>query len=866
MMFRTDQPVALRRLDYAPPTHLIPSLSMTIELHPTETRVTNTMQVIQNRPSSTLFLNGEKQTLISVLLDGAPALYQTSEEGIEIETGGKTSFELRITSLCNPQDNTANKGLYMSDGFFCTQCEAEGFRRITYFLDRPDILSRYTVRLEGDQSEHPVLLSNGDIPVDTGTLPGHRHYAVYQDNTPKPCYLFAITAGKISYLEDTFITRSGKNVRLRIYVDEVGKIKRCGWAMDSLIRSMKWDEEKWGREYQFDRFDIVAVSKFNMGAMENTSLNIFNDALILGDDETATDSQLESIEGVVAHEYFHNWTGNRVTCRDWFQLTLKEGLTVFRDQEFSANMNSRGIQRIDDVTQLRARQFPEDSSPLSHPIRPDSVVEINNFYTATVYEKGSEIIRMTRLLAEARQPGGFHKGTDIYFDRHDGQAVTCDEWIKAIADGSGADFTQFMRWYAQAGTPEVTAEFAYDAAAQKASLTLSQHTNPTPDGSPKEPFHIPVAIGLVAPDGQDMIGTQIIHLTAPVQTFAFDNIPVRPVPSILRQFSAPVKLKANQTNDDLRFLMVHDTDDFNRWDSGQTYMLRMLEDMMDRQMNSVPSELIETLGHLVLKSHNQESDPAFMARMLSLPDISIIGQSRDVVDPDEIYRIRKMVIDSVTHKYRDQMLISYKNLSHSDISGTSGRAKGVRALRNVLLRYLDDPALAGLHFDQAKNLTDRIGALSVLIHHDHAETQRVLGAFEDRYLHTPLVMDNWFRVQAGSTRQDTLSTLQALLARPDFDWTTPNRVRAVFGAFGMNAVMFHHRSGQGYAFVKDAIVKLNTINPEIAAQILRPFREYKRYTPDRQAFMKSALMEIAQTPNLSRDVYEIVQKTLGAER
>lgn len=858
-MLRTETPVALNRLDYTPPTHLIPEVNLTISLDDTSTRVTSRLRVVQNGTSDTLFLNGEKQKLISVTLNGQPASYTADEHGLNLNTNGLKEFDLEIVSICNPAENTANKGLYMSDGFFCTQCEAEGFRRITYFIDRPDVLSRYTVRLEGDQRKHPVLLSNGNIPHESGDLPGGRHFATYRDDTPKPCYLFALTAGELHFLEDHFTTCSGADVRLRIYVDTENKLGRCAWAMDSLKRAMRWDEEKWGREYQFDRFDIVAVSKFNMGAMENTTLNIFNDALILGDDQTATDAQLEAIEGVVGHEYFHNWTGNRITCRDWFQLTLKEGLTVFRDQEFSADMNSRNIQRIDDVTQLRARQFPEDAGPMAHPIRPDSVVEINNFYTPTVYEKGAEVIRMEKRLAEAKKQGGFRAGTDIYFNRHDGQAVTCDEWAKSIVDGSGVDFTQFMRWYEQAGTPEVTADMTYDAAKKTVTLTLSQHTAPTADGSAKKPFHIPVAVGLLGPKGEDLVGTRILELKEPTQTFTFEGIAAKPVPSILRDFSAPVKLKTNQTDDDLRFLMVHDTDGFNKWDAGQTYFKRVLNAMIDAGQHVPPAAFVDTIGHIVAEALAGKSDPALLARALALPDIAMIGLDRKIIDPDAIYAARQGAIKAIDNAHRENMHKLYGLLN----TPVEKDAKGRRALKNLILRYLDDSALAKRQYDHAQNLTDRMGALYVLAHHETPEAVAAFSHCAKNHADNHLIIDNWFRAKASGIRPNLLKDIAALAADKNFDWKTPNRVRSLYGMFGLNVVMFHAKDGSGYTFSKNAIIKMDAINPEVAVQIMRPFREWRHYTPDRQEKMKAALVEIARQPNLSRDVYEIVSKTLG---
>jgi aminopeptidase N len=566
---------------------------------------------------------------------------------------------------------------------------------------------------------------------------------------------------------------------------------------------------------------IVAVSAFNMGAMENKGLNIFNDKVLLASPETATDDDYARIESVVAHEYFHNWTGDRITCRDWFQLSLKEGLTVFRDQKFSGDMRSHGVQRIQDVRALRARQFPEDAGPLAHPVQPQSYIEINNFYTSTIYEKGSEVI------------------------------------------GMGVDFTPFMRWYEQAGTPEVSADAAYDAGAKTLTLTLSQYTAPTADGSAKKPFYIPVAVGLLGPGGEDLIGTRLLALTEPSQTFTFEGISARPVLSILRDFSAPVKLKTNQSDDDLRFLMVHDTDGFNKWDAGQTYFKRVLNAMIDAGQTTPPAAFVDTMGRIIDEALAGKTDPALLARSLSLPDVAMIGLDRKTIDPDAIYAARQGAIKAVAEVHREKLYQLYGLLDAPKGNPASGIAKGRRALKNLVLRYLDDSELAKRQYDHALNLTDRMGALSVLTHHETPEAEAAFAHCAKTYADNHLIIDNWFRAKASGIRPQLLKDLSALAADKNFDWKTPNRVRSLYGMFGLNAVMFHAKDGSGYRFSADAIMKLDAINPEVAVQIMRPFREWRHYTADRQEKMKAALIEIARQPNLSRDVYEIVSKTLG---
>ncbi|MFA7456942.1 MAG: aminopeptidase N, partial [Micavibrio sp.] len=717
-------------------------------------------------------------------------------------------------------------------------------------------MATFTVRAEADVATCPVLLSNGNC-IDKGELEGGRHFTVWSDPTPKSCYLFALVAGDLVHIHDVFTTRSGNDVDLYIYVRE-GDEQQCGHAMTSLKKSMKWDEDVYGREYQYDIFNIVAVSDFNMGAMENTSLNVFNTALVLAHPDTATDADFMRVESVIAHEYFHNWTGNRVTCRDWFQLSLKEGLTVFRDQEFSADMNSRSLQRIDDVQHLRRMQFPEDAGPLAHPIRPDNYIEINNFYTMTVYEKGAEVIRMFHTLLGA---DAYRKATDLYFDRFDGQAVTTEDWIKCMEDASGKDLSQFRLWYSQAGTPHVSASGAYDEAGKTYTLTLRQSVPPTPGQKDKKPMHIPVAVGLVGPNGDDMIETRVLNLRDAEQSFTFDNIGAKPVPSILRNFSAPVRLTTDLTDGDLRFLMVHDSDGFNRWEAGQTYALRVLNRMIDTGV--LEEGLIESLESLLDQAVQGQGDKALLAKALGLPDIQIIAQSRESVDPDAIYAAREKVKRAFAARCRDKLMTVYTANAEKGAYGITPEDMARRLLKNTMLAYLDDPALAAEAYQKATNMTDRVAALSVLSSHEGDYKESAFADFYKRFKAYPLVIDKWFSLQATGVNDNIIANMRKLASHGDFTLKNPNRTRSLYGAFAMNnPVGFHRADGAGYVLLKDAVIALNAINPQIAARMLTPMREWKRYTQDRQEKMKAALNEIANTPKLSPDVFEIVSKTL----
>ncbi len=871
---KNQNPQTIYLKDYQPPLYLVEHTSMTFQiLKGDDVRVTSKTQFIKNHDGEeNLVLNGEHLVLKNVTLNDkrleSGTDFQVDNETLTLPCPGD-SFTLEITTQIDPEHNTALEGLYLSQGNFCTQCEAQGFRRITYYLDRPDVLSKFTVRIEADKATYPVLLSNGNL-IEEGDLDQGRHYTLWDDPFSKPCYLFALVAGTLVHIKDEFTTKSGRTVDLRIYVRE-GDQGQCRHAMESLKKAMKWDEDVYGREYELDRFNIVAVSDFNMGAMENTSLNIFNTALVLAHQDTATDFDFIRVEGVIGHEYFHNWTGNRITCRDWFQLSLKEGLTVFRDQEFSSDMNSRAVQRIDDVVKLRRMQFAEDAGPLAHPIRPDNYIEINNFYTMTVYEKGAEVIRMQHTLLGAEN---YRKGTDLYFERHDGEAVTCEDFVKCMSDASGKDLTgQFSNWYNQAGTPEITARGSYDEEAQTYTLTLTQYTPPTPGQDTKKPLLIPVATGLIGEDGKEIQETTILELTDSTQDFTFENVSSKPVPSILRGFSAPVKLKTDLNDDELRFLQIHDTDGFNRWEAGQTLALRMIGRMLDKTEKGEEPEtdkkFITSFSDLLSQALEEDSDKALMARALALPDIAMIAQERNVVDPTMIYEVRKQVLDDLRRSQRAKLESLYRQNNTQTTFGISPDDMAERALKNTALAYLstserrEDIERAKQQYDTAKNMTDRVAAISALINKTCAERKNVLAHYYEHFSAHALVIDKWFSLQASGIRKTTLEDIKQLRDHEAFNLRNPNRVRALYAAFAMNnPVSFHDVSGKGYAFLTDAILELNETNPQIAARLLTPMREWKRYTTDRQEKMKAALIQIRDTDNLSNDVYEIVQKSL----
>jgi len=863
---RTDTPQTIYLKDYQPTPYKISHVDMTFDIFDGETTVTTKTQFTKNGENDEdIFLNGEELELVSCKLDGKEITPKISSTGMTIPAPGKEVFRLEIVTKIVPEKNTALEGLYCSAGNYTTQCEAEGFRKITYFYDRPDVMATYRVQVIGDKKQCPVLLSNGNL-IEEGEVSGGRHYTIWDDPTPKPCYLFALVAGDLVHIKDKYTTMSGTDVDLYIYVRE-GDENQCDHAMESLIKSMKWDEEVYGREYQYDRFNIVAVSDFNMGAMENTALNIFNTALVLAHQNTATDHDFIRVESVIAHEYFHNWTGNRVTCRDWFQLSLKEGLTVFRDQEFSADMHSPAVQRIDDVSHLRRGQFTEDASPLAHPVRPDSYIEINNFYTMTIYEKGAEVIRMFRTLMGEKL---YREATDLYFERHDGQAVTIDDWAAAMADASGQDFEQFKLWYDQAGTPTVKAKTNYDAENKTFTLSLSQELKPTPGQDTKKPMHMPIAFGLVGPNGKEIGETTIANLTKESEEFIYHNINEKPVASILRNFSAPVNLETDLTDEDIAFLMVHDNDGFNKWEAGQNYALRTLQTMMDNGEKDPAEAYLKSFEALLESALDDGADKALMARALTLPGFQAIAAKQDTVDPDMIDKARSNLKKTIKRNFKPLLNKIYKqNTADGDFSVTA-EAMGQRALRNVMLDYLTTTdgtgcaTLATEHYMGADNMTDRMAALNCLITNKNADREVILQQFYDEFKDHLLVIDKWFGLQASAKRGDIFEVLEYLKSHDDFEMTNPNRVRSLFGAFAMNnPVMFHEKSGKGYEFLKEAIIELNTLNPQIAARMVTPFREWPRYTEDRQIKMKAALKEMLEIENISPNVFEIVTKSLN---
>ena len=885
-MMRNEDPRTIRLADYSAPAFLIDEVALDVSLDPKATRVHSTLTLRRNpedkAAGGALVLDGEKLTLHEVKLNGEPVSpngYRVDEAQLTLFDTPEGPFTLEIVTTCAPEENTALTGLYLSSDIYCTQCEAQGFRRITYFPDRPDVMATYRTRIEADKTEAPVLLSNGNLEA-SGDLDGGRHFAEWHDPFPKPSYLFALVGGKLGHVEDTFTTMSGREVTLRIYV-EPGNEDRCDYAMEALKRSMKWDEERFGREYDLDIFMIVAVSAFNMGAMENKGLNVFNDKYILARADTATDADYAAIEAIIAHEYFHNWTGNRITCRDWFQLCLKEGLTVFRDQEFTSDMRSRPVKRISDVKLLRAHQFPEDGGPLAHPVRPDSYIEINNFYTATVYEKGAELCRMIHTLAG---PERFRKGMDLYFERHDGEAATVEDFVSSLADGADLDLKQFLRWYSQSGTPEVLASGSYDAAQKKYTLTLSQVCQPTPGQPKKDPYHIPVAMGLVGPDGNDIplqldgedgpAGTsRVLNLTEREQAFRFVNVPSKPVPSLLRGFSAPVKLNANLKERDLVFLMTHDSDPFNRWEAAQRYATGLLIGLVGAQTNGEKNrqgmafaEMIRTL------LADMSLDPDYVAQMIVLPSEQTIAQmiGKDV-DPDAIHVARETLRASIATQLRDEFAEAYERFRVDGPYSPDADHAGRRALSNACLAYLaavpdsgEGVELALAHYKKASNMTDAMAALGILSNVEGTAHDEALADFYERWKGDHLVVDKWLTLQALSTRPDTLSEVKRLTTHPAFNMKSPNKVRALITSFAAaNQVRFHAPDGEGYVFIADKVLELDRLNPQVAARMLGSFKSWRQFEDGRRTKMEEALKRIADTEGLSRDVYEIATKTLA---
>ena len=881
---RTEEARPVRLEDYRQPDWVVETVELDVKLDPAATRVRATLALRPNGNGAApapLTLDGDGVNLRGLKLDGAtipPEQFVATADRLTIAQPPQRPFRLEIETVVDPSANTQLMGLYRSGAIYCTQCEAEGFRRITYFLDRPDVMAVYTTRIEAEKADAPVLLANGNL-VASGDLPGtSRHFAVWHDPFPKPSYLFALVGGKLACVEDRFRTMSGRDVTLRIYV-EAGKEARCVYAMDSLKRAMRWDETAFGREYDLDIFMIVAVSDFNMGAMENKGLNVFNDKYVLASPETATDSDFERIEAIIAHEYFHNWTGNRITCRDWFQLCLKEGLTVFRDQEFSADARSRAVERISRVRGLRAHQFVEDAGPLAHPVRPRLYHEINNFYTATVYEKGAEVVRMIKTLLG---PETFRQGMDLYFTRHDGEAATIEQFVQCFADVSGADFTQFMLWYSQAGTPEVVATGGYDARARTYRLEVAQTVPPTPGQPSKEPMVIPLAIGLVGRDGRDLplkliggrtIERGVLTMTRPAETFVFGDIGEPPVPSLNRGFSAPIKLVANLSADDLRFLAAHDVDPFNRWQALQTLATRLLLDNVTNLRAGKParrdSGLLDALGAVL---GDGTLEPAFIALALTLPGESDLAREigRDV-DPDAIFAARSALRAVVGDHLAGPLFDHYRRLSESRPYTPDAAGAGRRALRNVCLDLLvatgrpDAVSLAAQQYQAADNMTDRMAALSTLSLRDVPERTAALDDFYTRYGDNPLIVDKWFTLQATIPEPATLDRVKALTGHAAFSFANPNRVRALIHAFALaNPKEFNRTDGAGYDFIADTVLALDRKNPQLAARLLSALKSWRMLEPGRRAMAEKALQRVASAPAPSPDVADIVQRALAA--
>jgi aminopeptidase N len=902
---RDAAPQAISLKDYTPPAFLISHVVLDVDIREAQATIRSTLSISRNAahnaPGAALVLDGENLELVSAKVDGRlldPSEYRVDEAHLTI---GKVPdvFTLETVARFDPWKNTRLEGLYATKSGLATQCEAEGFRHIAYFIDRPDVMARYTVTLCADKARFPRLLANGNLvaqgegdpsgwflpaPQALAGTEGKRHWAQWEDPFPKPSYLFAMVAANLELLEDHFDTASGKKALLQIYVEQ-GKLDQAGFAMQALKKCMRWDEEIFGLELDLERFMIVAVSDFNAGAMENKGLNIFNTKYILARADTATDYDYFGVDKVVAHEYFHNWTGNRVTCRDWFQLSLKEGLTVYRDQEYSADEYSRPVVRIQEVRDLRSRQFPEDAGPMAHPVRPEAYVEVNNFYTSTVYDKGAEVVR---LYATLLGKDGFRKGMDLYFQRHDGQAVTCDDFRAAMADANSADLGQFERWYSQAGTPQVECRGEYDPVKSTYTLHLSQTCPPTPGQTEKLPFVIPFAVGLVDLDGRDLplniepsatygsvkaasSHTAVLALTQAKQSFVFTDVPENPVPSLLRGFSAPVQVKYDYPDAELAHLMAYDSDAFCRWEAGQELSKRILlagvEAIRAGKAMEIPQEFEEAMGRVI---SDGSRDPAFASETLQLPTEGLLAECMEVADPDAIHRARLHLIRDIATRYRTRFEGAFRHFTVAGPYSPDAVASGRRALRNAALGYvttIDDAtsrALAFLEFRRAENMTDAMSALTCLSHSAGAERERALSMFFEKWKDEALVVDKWFRVQAASSLPGTLDRVKALAAHPAFDLKNPNRARALLHAFAMdNPLHFHAADGSGYRWVAEQVVALDRLNPQVASRLARAFDRWKKYDAGRQAHARQALESIRAAEGLSSNVGEVVGRALG---
>ncbi|TOG23737.1 aminopeptidase N [Vibrio parahaemolyticus] len=865
----SQAPQAKYRKDYQAPSHTITDIDLTFDLYDNDTIVTALSKVVQKGESTTLELDGEGLELRSVKVNGEDWAHHEVKEASLVLSDLPAEFELEIITKIDPEANTALEGLYKSGGAFCTQCEAEGFRRITYYLDRPDVLAKYTTKVIADKATYPYLLSNGNC-IAQGEAENGRHWVQWQDPHPKPAYLFALVAGDFDVLRDKYTTMSGRNVDLEIFVDK-GNLDRAGHAMTSLINSMKWDEERFGLEYDLDIYMIVAVDFFNMGAMENKGLNIFNSKFVLANDQTATDRDYLGIEAVIGHEYFHNWTGNRVTCRDWFQLSLKEGLTVFRDQEFSSDLGSRAVNRIDNVRIIRGPQFAEDASPMSHPIRPDKVIEMNNFYTLTVYEKGSEVIRMYHTLLGEE---GFQKGMKLYFERHDGTAATCEDFVSAMEDATGVDLKQFRLWYSQSGTPTLRVNSEYNAEAKTYALTVEQFTEATQDQAEKQALHIPFDIELYDSKGQIIpliINGESVHNVLDIkqdkQTFVFENVAEQPVPSLLREFSAPVKLEYDYSDAELIFLMKHATNDFARWDASQMLLAKYIRQNVNNVQTGSEVQLSEDLIDAfrgVLLDENLE--PAFIAQVFSLPSINEITGWYKQIDVDAVDTVLNSITVSLSAALEDELSATYHTLKQAEYT-IDHAAIGKRALRNQCLQFLAHTdkgnTLVKAQYEAANNMTDTIAAMSAANSAQLECREELMADYSDKWKHDGLVMDKWFALQGTNPAEDALEKVKATMNHEAFSLKNPNRTRSLIGSFlAADPVRFHDKSGSGYQFAGEILRQLNDSNPQVASRMIDPLLKFRKYDEARQAMIRAELEKLKAMDNLAKDLFEKVTKAL----
>ncbi|EIJ6616994.1 aminopeptidase N [Vibrio parahaemolyticus] len=865
----SQAPQAKYRKDYQAPSHTITEIDLTFDLYDNDTIVTALSTVVQKGESTTLELDGEGLELRSVKVNGEDWAHHEVKEASLVLSDLPAEFELEIITKIDPEANTALEGLYKSGGAFCTQCEAEGFRRITYYLDRPDVLAKYTTKVIADKATYPYLLSNGNR-IAQGEAENGRHWEQWQDPHPKPAYLFALVAGDFDVLRDKYTTMSGRNVDLEIFVDK-GNLDRAGHAMTSLINSMKWDEERFGLEYDLDIYMIVAVDFFNMGAMENKGLNIFNSKFVLANDQTATDRDYLGIEAVIGHEYFHNWTGNRVTCRDWFQLSLKEGLTVFRDQEFSSDLGSRAVNRIDNVRIIRGPQFAEDASPMSHPIRPDKVIEMNNFYTLTVYEKGSEVIRMYHTLLGEE---GFQKGMKLYFERHDGTAATCEDFVSAMEDATGVDLKQFRLWYSQSGTPTLRVNSEYNAEAKTYALTVEQFTEATQDQAEKQALHIPFDIELYDSKGQTIpliINGESVHNVLDIkqdkQTFVFENVADQPVPSLLREFSAPVKLEYDYSDAELIFLMKHATNDFARWDASQMLLAKYIrQNVTNVQTGSevqLSEDLIDAFRGVLL---DENLEPAFIAQVFSLPSINEITGWYKQIDVDAVDTVLNSITVSLSAALEDELSATYHTLKQAEYT-IDHAAIGKRALRNQCLQFLAHTdkgnTLVKAQYEAANNMTDTIAAMSAANSAQLECREELMADYSDKWKHDGLVMDKWFALQGTNPAEDALEKVKATMNHEAFSLKNPNRTRSLIGSFlAANPVRFHDKSGSGYQFAGEILRQLNDSNPQVASRMIDPLLKFRKYDEARQAMIRAELEKLKAMDNLAKDLFEKVTKAL----